>query len=545
MRRQLHLGATLGDMSSGVIMSGVRFGWPDGDELLTGVDLAWSEGRVGLIGANGSGKSSLLRVITGELAPTAGTVQVSGRAATLPQTVATSDRHTVAELLGIGPARAAIARTLAGRPEPADLELTADDWQVEDRALAALARLGFPDPGPELLDRPLTTLSGGEATLVGVAHTLLERAEITLLDEPTNNLDRPGRERLHRLVADPGGWPGLLIIVSHDRELLELVDQTAELHGGRLRTFGGPLSAYRAALEVEQQAAERAVRDARVALRKEQRQLVEARIVLARRQRYARTDYENKRRPKVIMKLRAREAQVSAGKYRQLHESRIAEARDHLEQAEDRVRDDEPIRLDLPGTAVPERKVVVRLDVPVTDGTRTLIARGPERVVITGRNGIGKTTLLRRLRAAATSVRVGELPQRMDLLDDGRSLHANLAAATTADDHEIRARLARFGFRGATVDRPAGTLSGGERFRATLAVLLLADPPPQLLIMDEPTNNLDLPGVEQLIAALGGFRGALMLVSHDADFCDRVRITRRWHLSGTPDRLEVEDRPLR
>ncbi|WP_152363343.1 ATP-binding cassette domain-containing protein [Microlunatus speluncae] len=524
-------------MSGTVRLSEVGFGWPDGERVFGGLDGTWTDQRVGLIGANGSGKTTLLRLITGELAPTEGAVTVTGRIAVLPQTIATVDRRTVADLLQIAPVRAATGRVLAGRATPADLELSADDWQVEDRALAELARVGVPTP-PGILDRPLDTLSGGEATMIGIAATLLRPAEVTVLDEPTNNLDRAARERLFQLVTE--AWPGLLIIVSHDRELLELVDAIAELQDGRLRQFGGPLSAYRAALAGEQEVAERAVRDARAVLRREHRQLVDAQVALARRQRYAKTDYANKRRPKVIMKLRAQEAEISAGKYRLLHEGKLDEARDEVRQAESRVREDPAIRLDLPGTEVPERARLAELAV----GDRTLIIRGPERIAVTGANGIGKTTLLSRLAQSAATDRIGWLPQRLDLLDDELTLLQNLAAVTTADDHEIRARLARFGFRGETVQRRAAMLSGGERFRGTLATLLLQQPPPQLLIMDEPTNNLDLTSVEQLITGLTDYRGALVVAGHDHDLFDAIGITRRWQLTGTPDRLRLEDRPV-
>lgn len=523
-------------MSGNLLISGVGFGWPDGNVLFSGIDATWTNQRIGLIGDNGSGKSTLLRLITGDLAPSEGTVRASGPVAVLPQTIATRDRSTVADLLAITETRAAIARVLSGTADPGDLALPADDWQVEDRALVSLARVGIA-AGPDWLDRPVATLSGGEATMIGIASTLLRRAPVTVWDEPTNNLDRPARERLHRLVAD--GWPGLLIIVSHDRELLELVDGIAELHGGELRQFGGPYRDYRAILEAEQETAERAVRDAKATLRKERRQLVDARTALARRQRYAHTDYVNKRRPKVIMRQRAREAQVSAGKYRLLHEGKLDEAAGELSRAEAQVRTDPAIRIDLPGTEVPERRVIAELVRP----ERTLIIRGPERIAITGANGVGKTTLLQALAAATPAARVGRLPQRLDLLDDRRTLLENLAGIGPADDNAVRARLARFGFRGDTVDRPAGTLSGGERFRATLALLLLREPPPQLLIMDEPTNNLDLTSVGQLTAALSGYRGALTIASHDHDLFDAARITRRWHLSRDHDRLRIDDQP--
>jgi ATPase subunit of ABC transporter with duplicated ATPase domains len=152
--------------------------------------------------------------------------------------------------------------------------------------------------------------------------------------------------------------------------------------------------------------------------------------------------------------------------------------------------------------------------------------RGPERIGIVGRNGSGKTTLLRALRDAA-AVPVGYLPQRLDVLDDRLSVLDNVrAAAPAATPQHVRAQLARFLVRGAEVDRPAGTLSGGERFRVCLATVLLADPAPQLLLLDEPTNNLDLDSVAQLVDALAGYRGALVVVTHDAHLLDDIGVDR-------------------
>lgn len=335
----------------------------------------------------------------------------------------------------------------------------------------------------------------------------------------------------------------MLVVVSHDRELLEHVDQIAELRDGHVRVFGGTFSAYTDALVVEQEAAQRMVRVAEADVRREQRQLVEARVKLARRERYANTDYANKRRPKVIMKLRKREAEVSAGKHRIMQTEKLEEARDALTGARGAVRDDDRIRVDLPGTTVPAGRTVLEL----SGAAGTLSLRGPERVALTGANGSGKTTLLRAvtgqlehptLRVAHTTTPVGYLPQRLDVLDDQRSLLDNVrASAPRSGPHDVHAGLARFLIRGDQVDQPAATLSGGERFRVALACLLLADPPPQLLLLDEPTNNLDLASVEQLVDALRGYRGALIVAGHDLRFLADLGITRWWTIDqGGPPR---------
>jgi ATPase subunit of ABC transporter with duplicated ATPase domains len=238
--------------------------------------------------------------------------------------------------------------------------------------------------------------------------------------------------------------------------------------------------------------------------------------------RYANTDHANKRRPKVIMNARRREAQVSAGKHRIMHEQRLAGARRELRAAEASVRDDDRIRVDLPGTAVPPGRTVLEVG--------GLTVRGPERIGVLGANGSGKTMLLRRL---APAVQHAHLPQRLDVLDDAMSVLENVrAAAPSAAPQRVRAGLARFRVQGDTVDQRAGTLSGGERFRVVLARLLLAEPPPQLLLLDEPTNNLDLDSVDRLTEALAGFRGTLVVASHDLPFLRGIGCTRWWSLDG-------------
>ncbi|MFI6481867.1 ABC-F family ATP-binding cassette domain-containing protein [Nonomuraea sp. NPDC050663] len=531
-------------MSYSIVVDDVTFSWADGTPVLQGLNAAFPAGRTGLIGLNGAGKSTLLKIIAGQLRPVSGSVSVAGEVGYLPQHVPVAG--SVADLLGITPIRRALHAIEQGSVDEADYAAVGDDWDVEERAQAELAMLGLGHLG---LDRPATTLSGGEAVLVALGAQILRRPDVLLLDEPTNNLDLDARRRLYAVVE---AWRGVMVVVSHDRVLLDLVDQIADLRGGSIRLFGGPLSAYTEALESEQESAERLVRTAGADVRRQQRELIEARTKLARRSRTG--EKQATGMPKIVAGARKRAAQVTAGKTLGLHQDKLEEARDRLEEAEQAVRDDAEIRVDLPETAVPAGRTVLTLRVASEpDGDEhaaedepgdepgdelgdeeaprlyldELVIRGPERIALTGPNGSGKTTLLKRIVEQGAQVPLRYLPQRLDLLDPELSVLDNLRAmAPAAPINELRARLARFLFRGERALRPAGTLSGGERFRASLAALLSADPAPQLLLLDEPTNNLDMASVRQLSQALAGYRGALIVVSHDEPFLESLGITR-------------------
>ena len=509
----------------------LSFGWPDGTPVFDGLQWTAAPGRTGLIGLNGAGKSTLLKLLAGELTPAAGTVKVSGEVGYLPQDAALATSLRVDRALGIDAVRAALHAIEAGDTREEHFAAVGDGWDVEERARATLDSLGLERIG---LDRTAGELSGGESVLLRLAALLMRRPDVLLLDEPTNNLDLRARRRLHDAVAS---WRGLLIVVSHDRELLEYVDQIADLRGGEVHGYGGNLSDYEEALAVEQEAAERTMRAAEADLKRQKRELVEAQVKLARRVRYGQKMYEIKREPRAVMKLRKRSAEVSAGKHRQLHADRLADARERLDEAVLAVRDDDEIRVDLPHTAVPAGRTVLTLNgVRLRYGTRAMWeVRGPERIALLGDNGAGKSTLLRTLAGeippaageALVHVPVRYLPQRLNVLDEAATVAENVAAlAPSATDNAIRARLARFLFRGARADQPAGSLSGGERFRATLAALMLAEPAPQLLLLDEPTNNLDMSSVRQLTSALASYEGALMVASHDLSFLRSLEITR-------------------
>ncbi|MFH8489099.1 ABC-F family ATP-binding cassette domain-containing protein [Streptomyces longisporoflavus] len=530
-----------------ITCTSLDFTWPDGTGVFDGLQVAFGPGRTGLIGANGSGKSTLLKLIAGELGPSDGAVRVAGDIGYLPQNVMLDTGLRVDEVLGISTTRAALHAIEAGDVAEEHFTAVGDDWDVEERALATLDQLGLGHIG---LDRTTGEVSGGESVLLRLAALLLRRPDVLLLDEPTNNLDLYARRRLYAAVD---AWSGVLVVVSHDRELLDLVDQIADLRDGEVKWYGGNFTAYEEALAAEQEAAERMVRVAESDLKKQKRELSDAHVKLARRKRYGQKMWDTKREPKAVMAERKRQAQVSAGKHRVMHEEKLTEAKERLDDAVEAVRDDDEIRVDLPFTAVPPGRTVLTLrELSLRYGAHVrgeFELRGPERVALVGRNGAGKTTLLRTI-AGELDAEEGEalahvplrfLPQRLDVLDEELTVAENVARfAPDATNNRIRARLARFLFKGARADQRAATLSGGERFRAALAALLLAEPAPQLLMLDEPTNNLDMASVKQLATALESYEGALIVASHDVPFLESIGITRRLLLDGELKEITTE-----
>ncbi|MDI2020265.1 ABC-F family ATP-binding cassette domain-containing protein [Paenarthrobacter nicotinovorans] len=517
-----------------ITLTDVRLQWPDGTTALTGISGTFGVGRTGLVGSNGAGKSTLLRLIAGVLTPTSGRISTNGEVGYLPQTLTLKTDSTVADLLGIGPKLRALRAIESGDAAVENFETVGDDWDIETRADESLRHIGF--SGSDL-DRNVGEISGGEAMLVAITGLRLQRTAITLLDEPTNNLDRDARARLSGLITS---WPGTLVVVSHDLSLLELMDNTAELHAGELTVFGGPYSAWRSHMDEQQAAAVQAAQAAKQAVKIEKRQRQDAETKLAKRARTGQSSYDNKKGSKILMNQRASDAQVSAGKLRSGSDDKVNAARTALDEASSRIREEERISLNLPDPDVPRGRRIAELR-----GTnRAFFVEGPERVAIIGANGVGKTTLLERVVAGESlpdndevsdvvesgtaggrllTGRAGYLRQRLDGLDDAATTLENVqASAPSVPEGEIRNQLARFLLRGDSVYRPVHTLSGGERFRVSLARLLFADPPPQVLILDEPTNNLDIQSADQLVEALNAYRGAVILVSHDDDFLDRL-----------------------
>ncbi len=522
-----------------VVCSNLSFAWPDETPVFHDLSFTVTGGLTGLVAPNGSGKSTLLKLIAGQLGPSTGSLVVQGTLGYLSQSLPLTTDLTVAEVLGIAPVITALDAVESGDVTEEHFATIGDDWDIEERTRAQLDRLGL---GALDLDRELSTLSGGQIVSLGLAAQLLKRPDVLLLDEPTNNLDLEARHKLYDVLSD---FHGCLLLVSHDRALLDRMERIADLTDGELRLYGGNFSAYEEAVRVERESAEKNVRNAEQELKREKREMQQARERAERRQSNAARNLKSAGLPRIFAGTMKRGAQESAGRAGQMHASRVGEAKARLDEAGRALRDEQRLTLELPGTQVPAgRTLFLGTGMQVhhdgaavfADGGVDLAIRGPERIALSGPNGAGKTTLLRLVggelapdggEISRHDGRVAYLSQRLDLLDLERTVAENFAVfAPERPEAERMNLLARFLFRGPRAHLPVGVLSGGERLRATLACVLCAEPAPQLLLLDEPTNNLDLVGVGQLESALDSYQGAFVVISHDERFLSEAKVDR-------------------
>lgn len=529
--------------ASSITLSGLTLATPDGTPFLSDLDLVFGPERTGIVGRNGTGKSTLLRLLAGETRPVRGHVTTGGTCGLLRQDLPDATGARIADLFGAGAALDLLDRAEAGRAGAA--ELAEADWTLPARIGAALLRCGL-DAAPATR---LDSLSGGERMRAGLAALVFAAPDFLLLDEPTNSLDRAGRAAVIELLR---GWRGGAIVVSHDRELLAEMDAIVELSTLGATRYGGNYAVYEAARARELAAARHDLAEAGKTRHEAARRARQAAERKARTDRAGRRKRARRDQPKILMDAAKERSEASGGANARLREDRQRQAEAALARARDRVETLDPLQMQIAPTGLAAGTRVLRAE-GLTGGPDpaqpvirdvSLTITGPERLAITGPNGAGKTTLLalltgrmEPLRGTVTrGVAHAMLDQHLDLLAPDLSLHENvLRRASERDETRSRAALARFGFRADEGLRLASTLSGGERLRAALACTLGQASPPPLMVLDEPTNHLDLDAIEALEAGLLAHDGALLVVSHDARFLDRIGVTRRISLPIAPD----------
>ncbi|AMK25571.1 ABC-F family ATP-binding cassette domain-containing protein [Sphingobium sp. TKS] len=525
---------------SSITLSHIACLTPDRRILFSDLNLSFRKERAGLVGRNGVGKTTLLKLVLGELEPSAGSVTVNGTLGFLKQTVQVDRQETLADLFGVRDSLATLRRAEMG--EATLEELAEADWTLEERMTVALARVGL-DAGA---DTRLGTLSGGQRTRAGLAASIFAEPTFLLLDEPTNNLDREGRDAVIALLE---GWRAGAIVISHDRELLERMDAIVELTSLGATRYGGNWTHYRERKAIELEAAQHDLAHA------EKRAADTKRKVQMATERKARRDAAGARKsargdlPRILLGARKNNAEASGGQGARLAERQRTEATEAVASARARIEVLQQLSIVLPPSGLAAGQTVLRLD-RVTGGydaasplihDLSLTLTGPQRLAVTGSNGSGKTTLLNMITGQMTpsagtiwvTQSLAMLDQRVGILDTQASILDNFMRLNPGSDEQAcRSALAGFLFRADASLQLVGTLSGGQMLRAGLACILGGTQPPQLLMLDEPTNHLDIESVEAIEGGLAAYDGALILVSHDESFLANVGVDHRLDLTA-------------
>ncbi len=439
--------------------------------------------------------------------------------------------ETVAGTLGVETGLVVIARVLAGDGTAEDLAEA--DWTLETRIDEALGEVGLRGLA---LQRSSASLSGGELTRLRLAGLLVVAPDLLLLDEPTNHLDADARAIVAEVLVR---WKGGAVVVSHDRDLLRRMDRIVELSSLGGAVYGGHYDLYAERKAAERAAAERDLASAERDLDRAARDNQKAAEKKARRDKAGRAFAARGSEPKILLGARAERAENTSAREGRLAEQRTEAAHEVFEAAERRVERARTLHIDLPPTGLAGGTTVLSMEGVVCDapdgrrvlGPLDLAVVGPRRIGVTGPNGAGKSTLLR-LAAGALEPSAGRVqrPVKAAFLDQAVSLlhpeetlvEAFLRLNPGTSDNGARAALARFLFRNTAGEKRVSVLSGGERLRAGLACVTGGERPARFLILDEPTNHLDLDAIEAVEAALAAYDGALLVVSHDADFLDAL-----------------------
>lgn len=471
--------------SHSVIANQVSFEARAGFPILKNISLSLSDKKIGLIGKNGMGKTTLLKLLAGELEPTQGKIYRSGHIAYLPQ-----------------------------------------DYQFDLNQ-----NIGF---------RKLATFSGGERMRLLLTKLLETPADFLFLDEPTNNLDAHAKELVQQTIKD---WQGGCLVISHDRKVLNLMDEIWELTPKGLTIYGGNYSLYKSQKELEEQALESDLVTARISLKKAHGQAQRTKEKQEKRSTQGKKFRDTGSQPKIILNTMRNRSENTSSRLKKIHKKKLEDAERDFLKAKTNLPIGHTIYVDLSETSVPAGKLVVDIQGMTFSYNNhkqlfkdfDLTMYGPEHLVIKGPNGSGKSTLVKiilgDLSPTKGRIRLGVertayLDQHTSVLNSEETLVENIKRVANIEETEARKWLGRFLFSDETAFKRAHMLSGGERMRAALACVLAGEKPPQLLILDEPTNNLDLDSIERIESALSNFRGTLVVISHDREFLNNIGIER-------------------
>ncbi|PZF72244.1 ribosomal protection-like ABC-F family protein [Taibaiella soli] len=495
--------------------------------------------KIALIGNNGIGKSTLLRIMAGILAPTSGTVKTDSKPYYIPQHFGQYNELSVAAALRIDDKLRALRAILNGDVTEKNMTLLDDDWTIEERCQEALRYWDL--AGLDLFQR-MDKLSGGQKTKVFLAGIIIHEPEIVLLDEPSNHLDATSRIALYNYIESTNET---LIVVSHDRTLLNLLPEVFELSKKGITAYGGNYEFYVTQKAVEANAFSEDLKSKEKALRKAkdvERESIERQQKLDAR---GKKKQEKAGLPTISMNTLRNNAEKSTAKTKDVHAEKVSSISDELNQLRKEMPDKDKMKIGFDDSALHIGKVLITAgDINYDYGSRPLwqqplsfqIISG-DRIAIKGTNGSGKTTLIRIIlgelqptsgtiqRADSSSIYID---QDYSLIDNKRTVYEQAESFNTGhlQEHEVKSKLTHFLFTKKYWDKPCSALSGGEKMRLILCCLTIKNTAPDVIILDEPTNNLDIQNIEILTAAINEYIGTIIVVSHDAYFLEQIGISR-------------------
>lgn len=533
-------------------LNNISYSHADKEKLFSKLSFAISDNKTALIGDNGTGKTTLLRIISGEIQPDEGTVVREGSLAYFPQDFSIYNNKTVAEVLSVKEKLLSLEKILAGNSTEADYEILNDEWDLKERIaeIFSEAKLEGID-----LERKFDTLSGGEKSRLLFASLLLNKPDFALLDEPTNHLDYESRNILYDLIKK---YKRGLLVVSHDRELLNLMKEIIELCRKGIKTYGGNFEFYKEQKRIETEAAQNTYDALNLQYTKSVKEKYAALEKQAKRSAAGKKKLESGSIPRIAKKKLQDNSMKTLSRLKNSHSQKTEEIKNKLSQAKEKLENANSIIIDTASSHIPAKKKILdvtdlNFEFPMSENylwkeNINFSISGNERWSISGINGSGKTVLLKLITGELKpskgiinlySSNIAFLDQNVDILERELTVYENLKkysdknSVTKIPEHELRIKLARFLFRGEDAFKKAKYLSGGEKMRAGIACILASGNVPELLILDEPSNNLDLKSLEELTSAINQYNGALLIVSHDKQFLNELKIEKELIISRT------------
>ena len=527
----------------------------DKEILFSHIHLSINSGdKIALTGNNGCGKSTLMRILAGDLSPSSGTVLRPEHLYYVPQHFGQYDRQTIAQALGISHKLSALHAILSGDAAEAHFNTLNDDWTVEERAQAALDSWGL---GGIPLSRPMEGLSGGEKTRIFLAGMELHNPTAILRDEPTNHLDADGRERLHNLLRRTSAT---VLVISHDRTLLNLLPAICELSSQGLTYYSGNYDFYKEQKTLQQNALTQQLEEKQKALRLARKVAREVEERKAKQNVRGEKASIKKGIPRILMGGLKNNAENSSSRLISIHAEKAEKLQTEMAGIKSSLSQTDKLKTDFNASHLHTGKILVTArdinfhypnhtaspaETPHTETTAkslwtsplTFQLRSGDRLSLKGKNGSGKTTLLKLImgelhptdgvmeRAGFTSV---YLDQEYSLVRNERSVLQQAEAFNHRHlpEHEVKTILNRYLFPRDVWNKPCSKLSGGEKMRLSFCCLMIADNTPDMFILDEPTNNLDIESIEIITATIRNYAGTVIAISHDREFLKDTGIER-------------------